>query len=219
MAGKIHVHCVKYQDCKNLILRYRDPDTGRYHRKSSGTASKAEARRVAHTWEADLNSGRDPGPHAASWDQFRFRYEDEVVPSLADRTGRKIETVFNAVEKALPRVANGKLADLNPRALSLFQAALRDGKRSETTISSYLAHLRAALQWAADQDMIPTVPKIKRPQRAKKRRKGGKGKGRPVTTEEFERMLVKVPVALMELRHRKRKAREEPLGGWKARTI
>ena len=57
-------------------------------------------------------------------------------------TGGKIATVFNAVEKAFPRVAGGKLTDLNAEALSRFQAALRDGKRSEATIASYLAHLQ-----------------------------------------------------------------------------
>ena len=71
------------------------------------------------------------------------RYEAEVVPGLAHRTADKIATVFNAIEKALPRAAAGKLADLTPEALSRFQAGLRDGKRSENTIASYLAHLRA----------------------------------------------------------------------------
>ncbi len=205
MEGKIHVHCVKYPDCKNISLRYCDPLTGRHVRKSSGTASKTEARRLAHTWEADLNSGRDQGRHATRWEQFRLRYEDEVVPSLADRTGHKIGTVFNAVEKALPRVAAGKLTDLNPEALSRFQATLRDGKRSETTIASYLAHLRSALAWAVDQGIIPTMPKIKRPQRAKKRGRGSRAKGRPITFEEFDRLLAKVPAALGDWRRRKRK--------------
>jgi integrase len=169
-------------------------------------ANRKFARKLAALWENDLNSGRDLGRHSTGWQQFRLRYESEVVPGLADGTAHKIATVLNAVEKALPRVAGGKLADLNPEALSRFQADLRDGKRSESTIGSYLAHLRSALAWAHDQGMTPTMLKIKRPQRAKKRGSGTKAKGRPITLEEFERLLGKVPAALGECRKRKRDA-------------
>ena len=202
MASKIHVHVVKYPDCTNLSLRYRDPATGRQVRKSSGTASKAEARRLAHAWEADLNAGRDQGRHATTWERFRERYEDEIVPSLADRTGGKISTVFNAVERILPTVAAGRLADLTPEALSRFQQELRAGGRAESTIAGNLAHLRAALAWAVDQGMLAEVPKIRKPKRAKKG--GRKMKGRPVTGEEFDRMLAAVPAALADWRRRRR---------------
>ncbi|MGD0897822.1 MAG: hypothetical protein ABR915_08285, partial [Thermoguttaceae bacterium] len=89
-------------------------------------------------WEADLNAGRAQSRYDTSWATFRDRYEDEVVPGLAPRTGDKITTTLNAVERILPRVANGKLSDLTPEALSRFQAALRDGSRSEDTIKGYL---------------------------------------------------------------------------------
>lgn len=213
--NRIRVHVVAYRDCKNLALRYVDPDTRKQHRTTRyrdpqtgeetevGTNRKV-AGKLAAVWEADLNAGRDQGGHATSWELFRDRYQTEVIPSLAPRTGDKIGTVFNAVENALPRVASGKLAYLNAQALSRFQAALRNGKRSENTIAGYLAHLRAALQWAADQGMIPAVPKIKRPRRAKKQGWGSKAKGRPVTGEEFDRMLAAVPLALADWRKRRR---------------
>ena len=60
--------------------------------------------------------------------------------------------------------------------------------------------------------MIAAVPKIKRPKRAKKGGRGSKAKGRPVTTEEFERMLVKVPAAIAEYRRRKREADRKTRG-------
>ncbi len=220
MSAKIHVHVVHYQDCKNLVMRYRDPVTGKYVRstkyRNPETGEETEtgdnrktARKLAAMWEADLNSGRNQGRHTTGWQQFRLRYESEVVPSLAERTAQKIGTVFNAVERILPRVANGKLSELNAEALSRFQAELREGNRSENTLASYLAHLRSALQWAADQGMIRSVPKIRRPQRAKKAGRGRKGKGRPITSEEFDRMLAKIPAALVEWRKRKRDAQRK----------
>jgi integrase len=214
---KIHVSVVVYQGCRNLVLRYKDPVTGKYvssttyrdpatgEETKTGENRKA-ARKLANLWEADLNSGRDQGRHATSWQQFRLRYEDEVIPGLATRTAAKISTIFNAIERILPKVAAGRLADLNAEAISRFQAELRDGKRSENTLAGYLAHLRAALQWAADQGMIPAVPKIKRPQRAKKGGRGRKGKGRPITAEELDRLVEKIPAALADWRRLRRAA-------------
>ena len=154
MNEKIHVHIVTYADCRHLILRYVDPTTGKHVRKSSGTASKTEARRLAHAWEADLNSGRDKGRHAASWQQFRLRYEQEVLPSLAPRTGVKVSGVFNTLEAILPKVGNGLLRELTAERVSILQAELRTRGRAEATISGFLAHLRAALAWAVDQGLL-----------------------------------------------------------------
>ncbi|MGA2034526.1 MAG: tyrosine-type recombinase/integrase [Thermoguttaceae bacterium] len=125
---------------------------------------------------------------------------------MAPRTADKITTTFNAVERILPRVANGRLSDLTPEALSRFQAVLRDGSRSEDTIKGYLNHLRAALTWAVEQEMLFKMPVIKKVQRAKKGGVGHKGKGRAITTEEFERMLAAVPAALGAWRKLKRHA-------------
>jgi len=70
--------------------------------------------------------------------------------------------------------------------LSYYQQQLREGAKTgkrgkpcrEATIQSYLAHLKAALNWAVDQGMLNEVPAIKAPKRAK----GSKMmKGRPVT--------------------------------------
>ena len=167
------VYVVKFRDCKNLVMRYKDPVTGKYERSTTYTDpqtgevfttgdNRKEAKRLAARWEADLNAGRAQSRYATTWATFRDRYEGEVVPSLAERTADKVTTTFNAVERILPRVANGKLADLTPEALSRFQAALRDGHRSEDTIKSYLNHLRAALNWAVEQEMILKMPAIRR---------------------------------------------------------
>ena len=67
------------------------------------------------------------------------------------------------------------------------QVALREKGRSKATIASYLAHLKAPLNWAKDQDLLLNVPKIGMPEGASK----GQMKCQPVTSEEFERMLDK----------------------------
>jgi|GEM_PF-487483 integrase len=196
MGDRIRVHVVKYRECKNLILRYKDPVTGKHVRKSSGTASMKDAHKEAARWEDDLNSGKARGRFKVSWEDFRLRYEQEVLPGLAPKTAEKVDSIFNTLERNLPQVKNGLLRELNAERISALQKALRDAGRAEATIAGHLAHLRAALAWAVDQGLISELPKIKKPKRA--RRGGGADpmKGRPITTEEFERMLAAVPKAL-----------------------
>jgi hypothetical protein len=60
--------------------------------------------------------------------------------------------------------------------------------RSANTIAGYLAHLRSALRWAVTMEMLPSLPEIRKPKRATTSKVM---KGRPITQEEFERMLAK----------------------------
>ncbi len=64
------MHVIYYADCKNLVMRYTDPLTGKQHRKTKYTdpqtgettetgTSRKFARKLAAQWEADLNAGRD----------------------------------------------------------------------------------------------------------------------------------------------------------------
>ncbi len=54
-----------------------------------------------------------------------------------------------------------------------------------TTLSKHLRNLRKMLQWATRQGMFATCPHVDMPKGSSK----GKSKGRPVTVEEFPRML------------------------------
>jgi len=102
----------------------------------------------------------------------------------------KSSVVFNLVEKIVNPL---RLADLTESHISHWQATLRKEGLSETTIKSYSAHLKAALRWAERMGMLVKVPKIDMPKRVK----GAKVmKGRPITGEEFERMLAKVPAVV-----------------------
>ncbi len=130
-----------------------------------------------------------------TWTEFRRRYEDEAVTALADNTATKIGTTLDHVEDL---VCPARLADLTADKLSLWQTKLRSKGLSENTIKGYVAHLKAALNWAAEMGMLRDVPKIRAPQRVK----GGKVmKGRPITAEEFDRMLGAVPKAGIKPEH------------------
>lgn len=131
--------------------------------------------------------GSGDRPEGAS---LHDRYEEKALAGLAETTFRKASGVLDAFTEAVkPRLLASVTADL----LSRYEKHLRDGSRAETTIKGHLAHLSAALSWAAEKGLIAVAPKIRMPRRAKKPKLM---KGRPVTAGEFERMLAAVPAVL-----------------------
>lgn len=167
---------------RHLTLRWVDPITRAVHQKTAGSSRRNEARKAAGKLEAELNEGRYVPPTRATWSEFRDRYESERVPSLADGTADRIGAVLNHVERLIrPR----RPGDVSAGALSFFQAKLRKEGLKDATIAGHLAYLRAALRWAKRVGLLATVPEFEMPPRGK----GKRMKGRPVTVEEFTRLL------------------------------
>jgi len=182
----VKISVLKRANRKHYFMQYRDPTTGDKVTRSTGTTKKRDAERAAAKWEAEILAGKDKRRGRMSWDEFQERYEHEVLSSLADRTTEKVDGVFNVFEKlASPR----SLASITPDLLSQYQQQLRGKGRAETTIKGHLAHISAALHWAVDQELLNEMPKINKPKRVKKAKIM---KGRPITLEEFERMLANV---------------------------
>lgn len=202
---EIKVTVVKFGDRANLMLRYIDPITGKPKHKSAGTKNAVAAQREAGAWEAELREGRYAAPSKTTWKGFRERYENEVLPSLAPKTGEKARAVFNAIEKILcPK----RLADLNAGRLSHYASKLREDGRTEQTIKGNLAHLRAALSWAVRMGLLAKAPTVQMPKRAKGQKMM---KGRPITGEEFDRMLAKLPDVVAVERKLPTKHKPKPL--------
>jgi hypothetical protein len=211
-------------------MRYKDPGSGKDVTRSTevptegGSAkSRKEAEKVAAGWEDELRNGRYQAPSKVTWAEFRQRYEDEVLPGLAENTAGKVFAAFNVVEE---HVGAALLADLTAEKISLLTKRLREAEwnkdtlarkakwsgkaldretkakpqpgRSEATIKGTLAHLLAALRWAKKLKMLVEVPEVEKPKRAKKSSRNTPMKGRPITGEEHERMLNSTPAVVGE---------------------
>ena len=197
----IKVFVVEFSDRKSYQMQFVDPVTGRKKTRSTKVErtgrkrERTEAERVADKWEAELRDGRGAGPSKFTWAEFRERYEDEVLSSLAANTAEKVGYIFDAIERELKPT---RLIELTDQRVSHFQAILRKAGKSESTIKGNLAHLKAALRWAERVELMTRAPRVLMPRRAK----GAKGtdplKGRPISGEEFDRMLAKVPAVVGE---------------------
>jgi integrase len=187
MQDTIKVHVVKYPDRDNLVMRYRDPMSGRHVQRSTGTMKRSEAIKIAAKWEAELQDGRYAKPSRMLWDDFRSYYTTNALPGLARNSRLTYETTLNAIER-LARPA--KLADVTTQRVTAFVTALRSEHKSEATIARHLRRLKSTMRWANREGLLTVLPAFTMPKRAK----GAKlMRGRPITGEEFDRMLDATP--------------------------
>ncbi len=185
--SEIHVSVVAFGDRKYLQLQWTDPLTGKKKTRSAKTTKQRDAERAAGQLEKQLRDGAYKDPSKTTWAEFRRRYEDEVLAGLAESTAHKAAWVFDTFERI---VKAARLREVTAARVSGYAAELRRQGKAESSIKSSLAHLKAALRWAAKQGLLPACPTIEMPKRVR----GGKVmKGRPITGEEFERMVDAVP--------------------------
>ncbi len=181
---EIQVNVVEFGDRNHYQMQYKDPVTGRKKTKSTGverTGRKTErtaAERVAAKFEAELREGRYKPASKVTWQEFRDRYEAEVLDALSSSTADSTSVAFGQIETIL---SPQKLSDLTTERLSVWVMKLRQGSRVDATVASYCRHLRSALNWAGQIGLIAEVPVIRGPKVNKTM------KGRPITLEEHER--------------------------------
>lgn len=183
----ITVKIVKYNDRPNYLARWTDPVTGKLKHETTGETDEKKARKYAAMLEQRLQSGIHKPSQSIGWDQFRERFEREYLLSLSEGTQNKYATVFKSFESV---IVIKNLATINAQHLSRYQSELRADGLREPTIKGYLSYLHKALKWAKSQEMIKDVPPVNMPKRAKATKVM---RGRPVTGEEFDRMLLVSP--------------------------
>lgn len=189
MADEIYVIVLKRARDRFYYLRFKCPITGERIEKSSGETTEKAARKSAGEWQAELLAGGGKSS-SAKWQDFRMRYEDGKAFGLRATTGDKISSMFNVVENMMKP---DNVRRINPQWLTTLQRRLLDAGREPATVESICRHLKAALNWAREQGIIQQVPRFPK---LNKVRTVKQMKGRPITAEEFERMLLTVDKTL-----------------------
>lgn len=185
--NEISVTIIRLKDRPHYMARWRDPITGKRKHETTGTDNERTAWKYASKLEERLQAGSHTPNNGTTWAAFRYRLETEHLPSLAPSTQRKYNSVLDGFARVIEVNA---LHAIQAAQLTRYQSHLRSKGRSEQTIKGNLAYIRAALKWAHSQDMIKEVPPINLPKRAKVSRVM---KGRPITGEEFDRMIKETP--------------------------
>lgn len=179
MADNLRVLVRSKGDQRPLLLYYVDPETGKEVSKSSGTSERREADRAAALWESELLTHR--GRDGASWDWFIERFTNEHLASLSRRGRNSYVSALNAFRRVVKVTS---MREIDASAISTFKAGLLRAKHPNSTIASYMGHVRGALNWAASIGLIRKCPPIKVPKVSKRKLM----RGRPLTFEEFQAM-------------------------------
>jgi hypothetical protein len=89
--SEISVTLLKRVGQDAFYMQYTHPETGRKIPRTTGKTVRRDAERVAAKWEAELRAGRDNRLGRIRWEEFRRRYEDEVVAGFADTSAKRGE--------------------------------------------------------------------------------------------------------------------------------
>jgi len=158
--------------------------------KSAGTRIKREAERAAGRLEASLKKKADP--KRIRWLQFGQYYIDNHLCNKASQSVISFRTsMFYLAEQGI-----NYLDEVDAEALMALGAALRYRGATPETVKTHLARLRAAVNWGVHHQFAPAEAMI----HLKLEHTRGIGMpDRPVTGEEFERMLEAVPEVIKQV--------------------
>jgi integrase len=163
-----------------LVMRARNTQTNKILSKVCTCDRKKDCLREAGEWEVALNA--EGHTKACRFSQAVERFAAEYLPSRRPSTGVKFASTFKAFTEAVG----------DPRMVSISEAMIGEFSRAygatvaPATLASILRHLKCFLRWATRQRLMQKTPHVEMP------RKINKPKGRPLTAEEFERVLSKV---------------------------
>ena len=91
----------------------------------------------------------------------------------------------------LERVMNpDRLCKMTTATISRFQAKLREEGMKDTTMATHLRHIKAALSWGVSMGLLAKRPDFIMPKKSKGQ---SMMRGRPITGEEFDRMIEAAP--------------------------
>ena len=178
---------------KFLYLRYSDPVDGKIHEKSAKTRNMKAAQRAAGEWLAELNSTGLASSGLVRWEQFREDFGENYLRHYSDSYANNVEGSLNVVEELM---SPDTLTRISEKWLARFHTLAKKRDVSAYTVRKYFQHLQTALKWAKEQGLIKSVPMF--PKQTKQTQRGAKlMKGRPITGEEFDRMLASVEKSLV----------------------
>ena len=184
MSDEINVIVVKRKGL-NLYLRYIDPVDGKRREKNSGTKNMKAAQRAAGEWQAELNASGAASPGLMRWEQFREDFSENYLAHYSQGYITNVEGSLNVIEELM---TPDTLARITEKWITRFHSLARKRGVSNATVRKYFQHLQTAVKWAKDQGYIKAVPAF--PKQSRQTKKGVKlMKGRPITGEEFDRMI------------------------------
>lgn len=196
---KPHVYVVDRGKSRGLCFRWKDPETGKWREQKCGTNRRGSAERDAEKkaielereyLKARLGKSQREG---LRWVGFCERYESEHVGATSAGNEYKWNAVKGKFDAFLTEqgLSDLPLADFNAGIVNSFRTWLKQNMSSPASAVSYFATFIAGLRYAMERELCPVIMVA--------RKRGGDTstespmKGRAVTSEEFDRIVMAIP--------------------------
>ena len=186
----VRVHVIDRSRTRLLQLVYRDPRSGRKVTRSSGTTNRRDAERAAARWEDELNSQQLSADGSIAFGHFVDLLDERHLKGLRTKT----RTDYLGALEQLERYCQPQtLRDVTSELLTEFVGEMRadSRNRSEETIRSRLAAIRASINWGVDAGLLPYCPRM--PRMPRRRQSAGGMRGRPLSDAEFKQIIDATP--------------------------
>lgn len=190
MLENVNVYVVKPAGRNIWQMRYRDPYTDKEVTRSTRCVKRKDAEKAAGVWQDELRRGVYVPTSKATWEEAIDHFKETAMVHLGDGTVTTYLSTFNKFEKlASPQ----RIADLTTNRVVRFVKDCREKGLTEATIARHLRTLKVLARWANKQGLLSRLPVFEMPKHVKGTKRM---KGRPITLQEFNEMLLKVPKAL-----------------------
>ena len=175
----------------NFVVQWLDPRSGRKKTRTTKQARRREAERAAAKILAEVELNIFEKYRPTNWSEFRELYELKTLPSKRPGTIRHAVSSLNRIEKIIKPATVDAITKAD---ISRFEAQLRADGLAPYSIRRHLTCLKTLLNFAESEEIIDRAPKVKMPGDLVP------SKGRPITSEEFERMLMVAPAVVGQAR-------------------
>jgi integrase len=187
VTGQIRVYVVDYGR-KFLQMRYRDPVTGKHVVRSTGKTGRRDAERAAAVWEAELQRTALQPDGNTSFERAVDLYDEQHLRNLVPRARAHTVKALADFQDACNPVL---LRDVTSATLGHFESTLqRQTTLRPSTITQKVRAVISLMHFCRRQGLVNDVPS--RPRIATKS-EGITSRGRPLTEDEFAKMLATVP--------------------------
>ena len=135
--------------------------------------------------QAEVIAGGGDRQSKLTWSVFRDDFFENYVDHRSVSYSNKVAGSLNIIEDAMQP---DRFNRITTEWIKRFKTQMVKSGKTPATLHKYLQHLKNALKWAVEQgylNSLPVFPKdVKQSGKSKRLMKG-----RPITLEEFERML------------------------------
>jgi len=183
----VWVSCYKPNGSSVYYVQVRHKESGKVlATRSTGERRKRDADRVTPQLVEKIIAGDDEAREVLTFSEFVERYEREELATQRKSTRDNMRSIINRIKRD---IKPSLIKSITAAKCSHFRALMIEENLSMFSVARNLSGLRKLLNWAHQMEYIDSVPHIRIPKKEDLVRQ----KGRAISTEEFERILKKIP--------------------------